>query len=104
MGIAFQIFAALPGEDLIDLRQNELSPFAIEFWQHRRIANTQARQANQASLLLAGGSVGLRPAAVYSGRAQRRGNCCMGSGESGCHYAAETALPRFGESCHGPIG
>jgi hypothetical protein len=32
IGIAFQLFASFPGEDLIDLRQHKLSPLAIEFW------------------------------------------------------------------------
>jgi hypothetical protein len=31
MGIALDFFAPLPGEDLIDLRQNELRPLTIEF-------------------------------------------------------------------------
>ena len=54
-GIYLRFLALLPGQDLIDLGEHELSSPAIELGQHRRISSNEARQANQGFLLLAAG-------------------------------------------------
>src|SRR5881397_3287032 len=54
-GIFLHFLALLPGQDLINFGEHELGSPAVELGRHRRISSNEARQANQAVLLLGAG-------------------------------------------------
>ena len=72
----------LPGQNLVDLSQNEQSPFAIELGQHGRILSTQARQANQGLLLLGAARAPLLSDLAVPDTVRCRDSWCRGSGGS----------------------
>src|SRR5439155_23026488 len=87
-GIFFRFLALFPGEDLVDFGEHELSSPAIELGKHGRTFSNEARQANQAVLLLAAGSAPSRPTPGVRDKARYRDSCYTGSAGNGCRCAA----------------
>src|SRR5207245_5203467 len=75
-GVFLRLFALLPGQDLIDFGEYELGSPTVELGQHRRIPSNEARQANQAVLLLAAGSAWPRPTPGVPDRTRYKDSCC----------------------------
>src|SRR5215472_1999510 len=95
--VAFVLFGLFPGQDLINLPQDQERSLAIEFRSHKgpRV-NPQVRPASQGSSLLVGESVSNPQAADHPGRAPDGSSSHIRSEEIEYRCAEGNVPPRSG--------